>query len=160
MALGALNQTGSRWEAFVDDVMAGIEEKVGRFEQYATSEDGQYRIAQVQLIATFAAAIILGIAAPFTVAASAGAGVVVSAFSGDQLENVKDTFSRISENLPTSVKALAVVIAFTYAPILFPLASGLSLGFEIGSRISPSLLAKSMDDVAEVVGVAKPDDKE
>ena len=45
------------------------------------------------------------------------------------------------------MKALAVVIAYTYAPILFPVASGLCVGFEIGYRVSPYILAKGMDNI-------------
>lgn len=156
--IGSHNLTGSRWEGFVDNVMAGIEEKVERFEQYAASDDGKYRIEQVQLIATVASAIILGFTAPMTVAITAGIGIIISSFSGDQLENIKDAFSRISENLPASVKALAIVITYTYTPILFPIASGLILGFEVGSKVSPHVLAKGMDEVVGVVGGTENDE--
>lgn len=143
--------TNSRWEKYVDNFMLGVEEKVGRFEAYAKSDAGQYRIGQVQMIAIFAAALILGSVAPVVVGCATVAGITVRVFSAEQLKRVQDALSDISAHLPFGVKALTVVLAMTYTPVVFPIIAGLGLGFEIGAKVSPQSLASKLDDAAAVV---------
>lgn len=147
----AVNQTNSRWEQIVDNVMTGIDTKVGRFEAYVKSPEGRYTIEKVQVIATYAAALILALYSPFTVVAAIGVGVVVKAFSPEQLDNVQKAISRIGAVLPLSVKALATVFALTYTPIAFPILGGLCAGFELGSRVSPYLLVNGIESASSIV---------
>jgi len=156
----AVNQTGSKWEAYVDHFMKGVEDKISDFENYTQSPSGKLYITYLDSISKYASAIILGIASPVTVTTFAVVGTVIRSFSAEQVENVLDKAKRISDTLPTSVKALAVVIAMTYARILFPIVAGLYLGLEIGSRISPHTLNKMADQAADLVGQQNNDDQQ
>lgn len=148
MSIATVNTTGSRWEKLVDGFMDSVNTKVGAFEHYVKSPEGKYRIEMVEMVASFAAASILGLRSPLVVGVSALAGTVVRAFSPEQLKNIGDASERISDAIPTSVKALAVVITVTYTPILMPVAAGLYLGFQIGSRLNPKKVANAIDTAA------------
>lgn len=149
----ALNQTGSKWEQYVDNWMTSTEKQVNRFKEYVKSPEGRYNIGSVQMVATFATTVILGLKSPFVVGASAFVGTVIRAFSPEQLESISDTVSKISDCIPTSVKVLGVVIAHTYAPILFPVVGGLYAGFGLGAKISPHDLAKGADKFEKNLGL-------
>ncbi len=147
----APNATGTFWEAITDKEMTKIDKKVDQFKEFCESPDGKVRIAMLQMISSVAACAILALAHPIVVSGVAVFGLVARSFSPEQLEGIKEKLGRISETLPTGVKGLAVVIAVTYARVLFPITAGLMLGFRAGAQISPYTLADGMDKMAETM---------
>lgn len=143
MVSQALNQTGSKWEQFVDNWMTAADKQVGDFVEYVSSQDDKYNIT------AFAIPVILAFHSPIIVGASALVGTVIRSFSPEQLDSMGNKLSKLS----LKVMALATVITFVYAPVLVPVAGGLFAGFMLGAKISPHDLAKGLDKVAKAADV-------
>lgn len=137
----ALNQTGSKWEQTVDSWMTAAEKQVESCVEYVSTQEEKYHIA------AFATSVILAFHSPMIVGASALVGTVVRAFSPEQLDGISSKLSKLSPK----IMGLGVVVAFVYAPVLFPVAGGLLAGFTIGAKISPHDLAKGFDKAAMAV---------
>lgn len=144
-------QVDSQWEKWMDDVMTEIDTRIERFEIYVKSPEGRYKIKQVQMIATFAVAIILAFKSPFIVVGAVWVGSVVKAFSPELLDHGQQIISSIAAILPLSVKVLTTVATLTYVPIAFPILAGLCVGFELNSRISPHSLANRGENASSIV---------
>jgi hypothetical protein len=150
--------TTSYLEDYVDAIMNEVVKKTCRFADYTKTVKGPSQILsveQAEKTSKFVAVFILSSASFWTVLAAAGVGTIVRAFSREQLENSEKTLFLTLKSFSEANKALALVIAVVYMPILFPIAGGLYAGFQIGSYLPAQMIANQLENLAGTVGIKR-----
>lgn len=142
----AINITNSTWEKISDKLVGKVETAINRFRKYVSSIDKK-KLEHIDFVSKIAASALFAITHLVPVSISAGVGLIVGSFSGDQIDRIKKNSVKLVTSLPTSVQVLAATISIMFTPIVFPILAGLTAGFEIGGKISPFLLAKGIDSV-------------